>query len=168
MAAKPLAVLWQVLFRALYPAWAGDPLPPRLIRDVLGGHPIRSDVQGWAALRELWSDTLAGVSISAQPAAHRETPKPRPHPHRAPGPPNADEAPAATRPSLHIEWEIAGPADGARLVTPHHDHDNAPASDAVHSGADCRTAADRTSAMEGKRVALRVDHGGRPTNKKKT
>src|SRR3546814_3484092 len=80
MAAKPLAVLWQVLFRALYPAWAGDPLPPRLIRDVLGGHPIRSDVQGWAALRELWSDTLAGVSISAQPAAHRETPKPRPHP----------------------------------------------------------------------------------------
>src|SRR3546814_9344549 len=63
---KSLAVLWQVLFRALYPAWAGDPLPPRLIRDVLGGHPIRSDVQGWAALRELWSDTLAGVSISAQ------------------------------------------------------------------------------------------------------
>src|SRR3546814_7898163 len=103
MAAKPLAVLWQVLFRALYPAWAGDPLPPRLIRDVLGGHPIRSDVQGWAALRELWSDTLAGVSISAQPAAHRETPKPRPHPHRAPGPPTADEAPAATRPSLHID-----------------------------------------------------------------
>src|SRR3546814_20188871 len=87
MAAKPLAVLWQVLFRALYPAWAGDPLPPRLIRDVLGGHPIRSDVQGWAALRELWSDTLAGVSISAQPAAHRETPKPRPPPQRATRPP---------------------------------------------------------------------------------
>src|SRR3546814_16633058 len=127
---------------------------------------MRSEGQGWAARRELWSDTLAGVSISAQPAAHRETPKPRPHPHRAPGPPNADEAPAATRPSLHIEWEIAGPADGARLVTPHHDHDNAPASDAVHSGADCRTEAaglsllwstlidltDRKRVVSGKRV----------------
>src|SRR3546814_7800451 len=32
-------------------------------------------------------------------------------------------------------------SDLARLVTPHHDHDNAPASDAVHSGADCRTEA---------------------------
>src|SRR3546814_19324460 len=83
MAAKPLAVLWQVLFRALYPAWAGDPLPPRLIRDVLAGHPIRSDVQVWAALREHWSDTPAGISISAKPAAHLDPPTHPPPTHPA-------------------------------------------------------------------------------------
>src|SRR3546814_19587040 len=105
MAAKPLAVLWQVLFRALYPAWAGHPLPPRLIRDVLGAHPIRSDVQGWAALRGLWHAPLAGASNSAPPAAHRETPKPRPHPPQAPGPPTADHPPAPPTPHPHPNWK---------------------------------------------------------------